>query len=474
MNSFNHKNSRRVLITSANPLFGKGLQKIYGKRWGANAVEIRLATSMNETLTLLESWQPQMVILDYDDQTIHREEFLSHFITGNRPMQVVLVSLQASGEVVVYDRRSLTPAQAEDWLNLPWQPDLPTQSPHRSGSMKGNAKHLVAAGLLVAVSTAVFYFLLTNIGLLPIEASTQAITIDRLFNAHFFMISLLFSLIVVFILYSLVVFRSKRGEKQEGAYFEGNNRLEVIWTVIPLGVVVAFAFFGARNLAETRQADPQALKVKVTAFQWGWNFEYPEFGIKSKDLYLPANRQVLLSLTSLDVIHSFWVPEFRVKQDALPGSNLVKELRITPNKEGTYQLLCAELCGGAHAYMTAKVNVVGKTAFDAWVAQQVGAVLTDPVARGKKWAETSGCLSCHSLDGKKLIGPSWKGLAGEKTELADGSSVVVDDAYLVKSILEPNAQIAKGFPANVMPGTYKTLLTDEQVNDIVAFIKSVK
>ena len=474
MNDAQPKHTRRVLIASANPLFGKGLQKIYGDRWGKEAVEFELASSMAETLARLETWQPELVIVDYDDRTIHREEFLSFFITGDRPMQVVLVSLQANGAVVVYDRRTLTPAQAEDWLNLPWQPEPISEPPSRSDSMKGSAKHLLIAGLLVPVSTALIYLLLTNIGILPEQASTQAVTIDRLFNAHFLMIALLFSMIVVFIVYSIFVFRSKPGEKQEGAYFKGNNRLEVIWTIIPLGTVIAFSFFGARNLAETRTADPQALNVTVTAFQWGWSFEYPDYGVTSRELHLPVDRQVLLSLTSRDVIHSFWVPEFRVKQDALPGANLVKQLRITPTKTGSYTVMCAELCGGAHAYMNSPVIVVSKADFESWITAQVNEVLTDPVARGQKWAETTGCIACHSLDGTRLVGPSWKGLYGETVELADGTAVTADDAYLEKSILEPNAQISKDFPANVMPATYNDLLTNDQVKDIIEFMKTVK
>lgn len=340
--------------------------------------------------------------------------------------------------------------------------------------MKGSAKHLLIAGLLVPVSTALIYLLLTNIGILPEQASTQAVTIDRLFNAHFLMIALLFSMIVVFIVYSIFVFRSKPGEKQEGANFKGNNRLEVIWTIIPLGTVIAFSFFGARNLAETRTADPQALNVTVTAFQWGWSFEYPDYGIITQELYLPVDRQVLLSLTSRDVIHSFWVPEFRVKQDALPGENLVKQLRITPTKMGSYTVMCAELCGGSHAYMNSPVIVVSQADFESWVSEQVNEVLTDPVARGQKWAETTGCIACHSLDGTRLVGPTWKGLYGETVELTDGTTVTVDDAYLEKSILEPNAQISKDFPPNVMPATYHELLTSDQVMDIIEFMKTVK
>lgn len=465
---------RRVLIASANPLFGKGLMKLYGERWQQQAIQSRLASSMDETLAAFDSWQPDLVIVDYDDRAIHREEFLSHFITGSRPMQVILVSLQESGAVVVYDRRTLTPAQANDWLNLPWQSEpSPNPPSRRTQKMKGNTRHLLIAGLLVVVSTAVLYFLLTSIGLLPEEASQQAATIDRLFNAHFFMISLLFSMIVVFLVYSIVVFRSKPGEKTEGAYIKGNNRLEILWTVIPLGTVIAFSFFGARNLAETRKAEPQALNVRVVAFQWGWSFEYPDFGVTSRELYLPVDRQVLLSLTSRDVIHSFWVPEFRVKQDALPGENLVKQLRITPTRIGNYTVMCAELCGGAHAYMNAPVKVVSKTDFDQWLGAQVSAVITDPVERGKKWAENTGCISCHSLDGTKLVGPSWKGLYGETVTLADGTTVVADEAYLRTAILDPNAQITQGYPANVMPSNYNTLLTDDQINDLIEYIKSI-
>jgi cytochrome c oxidase subunit 2 len=183
---------------------------------------------------------------------------------------------------------------------------------------------------------------------------------------------------------------------------------------------------------------------------------------------------VLLSLTSRDVIHSFWVPEFRVKQDALPGENLVKQLRINPTKTGAYTVMCAELCGGSHAYMNSPVIVVSKADFESWVSEQVNEVLTDPVARGQKWAETTGCIACHSLDGTPLVGPTWKGLYGETVELTDGTTVTADDAYLEKSILEPNAQISKDFPPNVMPATYHDLLTNDQVMDIVEFMKTVK
>lgn len=334
-------------------------------------------------------------------------------------------------------------------------------------------KHFLIAGALVIVSTVLISLLLGAVGLLPEQASVQAVTIDKLFQAHFVIIAFLFSLITVFVVYSIVVFRSKPGQKQEGSYFTGNTRLEVVWTLIPLITVVGFSYWGAQNLAETRKEAPQALNVRVTGYQWAWLFEYPDYGVTSTTLYLPVDQQVLLSMTSRDVIHSFWVPEFRVKQDVLPGENLVKQLRVTPNKIGSYTVMCAELCGGAHAYMNSAVEVVSKADFEAWLSEQVNAVEADPVARGQKWSEIN-CVSCHTLDGAKLVGPTWKGLYGSQVELEDGSTVTVDDAYLFKSILEPNIQVHKGFPANVMPATYGDLLTSAQIEDIVAFIQTVK
>jgi cytochrome c oxidase subunit 2 len=313
-----------------------------------------------------------------------------------------------------------------------------------------------------------------SIGLLPAAAAVQAETIDRLFYVHFFVIALLFSLIGGFLIYSILVFRAKPGDLSAGAFFKGNSRLEVFWTVIPLGTVIVFSFFGARNLAETRRVDPDAIVVKVTASQWAWLFEYPEYGIRSRELYLPVNQQVLLRLTSRDVIHSFWVPEFRVKQDALPGENLVKELRITPIKTGNYTVLCAELCGGAHADMNAPVVVVNQADFQAWLTEQVTKAVEDPVERGKTYAETNGCFSCHSVDGTRLSGPTLKGLFGSQRELQGASMVTADEPYLRKAIVDPNAQIVKGYAPNVHPGDYASVLTEQQVTDMIEFVKSLK
>lgn len=468
----NLQDKRRVLIASANPLYGKGLEKLLAQKAAGVAYEIRIASTMAETLNMLEEWRPDLVIVDYDDQTIDRNQFLNQFIVGDRAMQVMLVSLKASGAAVVYDRRTLSPDQTQDWLQLPID-SQPLQSRAHSQRSEG-MKHFIIVAVLVAISTVLVNLLLQSIGLLPVEASTQAAIIDRLFDTHFLVISFLFSLIVVFLVYSLIVFRRRKGGDQEGKFFKGSTRLEVLWTILPLGTVIYFSYLGSLSLAETRKVDPQALEVKVIGRQWSWTFEYPEFGIVSDTLQLPVNRQVLLKMTSEDVIHSFWVPEFRVKQDLLPGENLVKELRITPTIIGSYKVRCAELCGTLHAYMESPVVVVSDADFQAWVDEEVKLLNADPATRGERVSKQNGCLACHSVDGTRLVGPSWLGLYESQRELADGTTVVADDAYLLNSIIKPNVQVVAGYPPGVMPQSYVDSLSETQLSDIIAFIKTLK
>lgn len=462
----------RILIASANPLFGKGIQTLLTKQ-GYGSDLIRLVHSMDETVEFLNNWFPDLVIVDHDDETIEIQSFLNSFVNSKGAMQVVIVSLQDNGSAVVYDRRTLTPDQTIDWLDLSAEPEMVENKPEKHKRSE-NMKHLVIVGVLVIILTFLTNALLQSIGLLPAQASAQAVTIDRLFNVHFLFISFLFSLIFVFMVYSMVVFRKKEGEPDVGRNISGSNRLEVLWTVIPLAVVVYISYLGSQNLAEIRREDPQAMEVKVTAGQWYWRYEYPDYGIVSQSLNLPVNKQVLLKMTSADVIHSFWVPEFRVKQDILPGENLVKELRFTPTEIGNYTVLCAELCGGAHAYMTSPVNVMSDSDFSAWLQSEMSASSSDPVARGERLSSTKGCIGCHTLDGKKGVGPSWKGLSGATVELMDGSTVTVDREYLIAGIVDPNKQVAKGFPPNVMPQNYQDQLTEQEISDIVSFIESLK
>ena len=334
-------------------------------------------------------------------------------------------------------------------------------------------RHIVIVAILVLVTATLTYVGLDAAGLMPVEASAQSINIDWLWNLEIMMISFLFALIIVPLFYSLVVFHRRKGETGDGEHIEGNIKLEITWTVIPLFIVLGFAYLGAYSLGEVRRVDPQAMEIKVTAQQFAWSFEYPDYGgIITKDLYLPVGKQVVLRMQSRDVIHSFWVPEFRMKQDVVPGRTT--EYRVTPILTGAYKVRCAELCGASHSYMLANLQVVSQADFDSWIADrqaEAAAAAATPEARGQTLATQNGCLGCHTVDGSALIGPTWFGIYGSQVKLSDGSTVSVDDAYIKESILDPQAKIVSGFETQLMP-TFQ--LTDEQISDIIAYIKTLK
>lgn len=332
-------------------------------------------------------------------------------------------------------------------------------------------RHFVIVGILVVLAAILTYLGLAAIGLMPLAASTQAGPIDWLWNLEVMTISFLFALIVVPMTYSLVVFRRKEGDTTDAEHIEGNTNLEITWTIVPLFIVMVFAYLGAGNLAEIRRVDPEAMVVKVTGFQWAWTFEYAN-GVVANEMHIPEGQQVLLQMTSNDVIHSFWVPEFRVKQDLVPGR--ITELRFTPTVPGNYKVRCAEICGTSHAYMEAPVIVAKQADFDAWMAEQeklAAQASATPEGRGKALVAANGCVACHSVNGAAGIGPTWFGLFGRQERLTDGSVVTADEAYIAESIKAPQAKIVAGFENQLMPA-YN--FTDEQVADIVAYIKTLK
>ena len=324
--------------------------------------------------------------------------------------------------------------------------------------------------ILVILSTLLIHVWLVNVGLFPAEASSQAGPIDQLFRVHIWIISFLFSLIMVTLIYNLIAFRRRKGETGDGMYLTGNSTLEIVWTAIPLIAVLILAFFGAQTLGQIRLVDPSALQVKVTAGQWFWQYTYPEYGVASNELYLPVNRQVDLQMTSTDVIHSFWVPEFRVKQDIVPGQTT--ELRVTPTLIGQYKVRCAELCGLEHAYMEGMVEVVSQANFDTWIKEQQAAVPASPELRGELLASQYGCLNCHSTDGSDGTGPTWLRLFESMVPLADGSEVTADEEYLKTSIVNPSVQVVEGYP-DIMPNFANTL-DQTMVESLVAYIKTLK
>jgi len=277
--------------------------------------------------------------------------------------------------------------------------------------------------------------------------------------------------------YSLVVFRRKKGDTTDAEHMEGNTRLEITWTIIPLFLVMIFAYLGAANLAETRRVDPEAMIVKVTARQWSWTFEYPAdpksgLAVTSDELHLLVGKQVLLQMNSTDVIHSFWVPEFRVKQDVVPGR--ITQLRITPILSGNYKVRCAELCGTSHAYMEKPVIVSSQADFDTCMSAQLEKakqLAATPEGAGQLLVAASGCSACHSINGAAGIGPTWYGLFDSQVQISGDGVVTADEAYIHESIKTPQAKIVAGFETQLMP-TYG--FTDEQIDNLVAYIKTLR
>lgn len=343
-------------------------------------------------------------------------------------------------------------------------------------------KHFAAVTGLVAVLSVAVYLLLRAIYQLPPAASAEAVGIDALFEAHFVLISFLFSLVVGFMLYSLVVFRRRPGDDSDGHHFHGHTGLEIVWTIIPLGLVIFFGVWGAQLLGDITEPKAEEIPVRVVGRQWSWFFEYPELDdLRSNELVLPVDRPIHLLMESEDVIHSFWVPEFRVKQDLLP--NQVRDLRFTPSEIGEYRLRCAEMCGAQHTNMLATVRVVSDADFETWSQEQsAGADVVEmtPEERGEIWYTQFGCNSCHSLDGTQIVGPSWQNLYGAERELESGETVVADEEYLRAAILDPHAELVEGFTA-VMPDNFEEQFAQEEeqyagevdiLQDLIAFIRA--
>ena len=476
-----HNGPLRILIASSHPLFSQGINSLLAKRQEMDTEVVGIVSSISEALEAIENLQPDLVIVDYDDNQVNREEFLARFVEGESRLRVVLFSLKEGGDqAIVYDRRTMAASQIDDWLEgwsdaqdspgqIADEPEQVPEKPNRRESMR----HFIVAAIIVILLMVGTYFLLDNIRLLPEQASLQAIPIDDLFRLDFIAITVLFSLIIGLLVYSIIAFRKRKNDESDGPHIEGNTRLEVVWTLVPLGFVLFLAYYGSSILGKVEAPDPQPLRVEVIGSQWSWRFEYPDYDIISTDLVLPVNKQALLNMTSTDVIHSFWIPEFRVKQDLLPGDGFEKELRITPIELGEYKVRCAELCGREHYSMLAPVQVISQDEFDAWTAQQSESVSDDPAVRGELVAQQYGCTACHSSDGSELAGPTWLGVFGSTEMLTDGTTVIVDEAYIIKSIREPGAQIVEGYQ-NIMPENIGADLTDEQIDDLIAYIESLQ
>ncbi len=273
--------------------------------------------------------------------------------------------------------------------------------------------------------------------------------------------------VVVTMVYFVV--RYSRERNPEPQNIEGNLWLEITWVVIPLVLVLAMFFYGWKGFRFMRTVPPNALPVRAIGSMWQWSFEY-ENGRTAEVLVVPSGRPVKLLITSRDVLHSLFIPAFRVKEDAVPG--LQTYLWFLPDRIGVYDLFCSEYCGEGHSSMITKVKVISAEDFRNWYARDAkGMDGKDGIALLQK----KGCLACHSTDGTKKIGPTFKGLMGSRIIImAAGKEqeITVDEAYLKKSIMEPQAEIVKGFPP-IMPQE-KDNVTPAELEEIVNYIRGLK
>ena len=338
--------------------------------------------------------------------------------------------------------------------------------------MNGMKKHLLRATALVGLLTVVLAWAVYRYfdRFVPLQASDEGAQIDRLLRLEFVLIAFFFALVVGFTLYAVFAFRSRPEEPGDGAPIHGWTPLELGWTIIPLLIVVWLGWKGYQDYIRIRPfsfAPREGLLVQVEAFQFGWSFRYPQYQVTSSTLVLPVDTKVRFEIRSRDVIHSFWVPEFRVKEDAVPGR--VTYTFITPKRTGDFTVRCAELCGAGHAFMRAPVKVVTQEEFQTWVQQQMAQNLS-PEEKGYRLVKQF-CLSCHTLDGTRKVGPTFQGIFGRETTLQDGSTVVVDEAYIRESVRNPQAKIVAGFPP-AMPPFPEDRLSDEDLDAIIAFLKA--
>ncbi|MDX9905631.1 MAG: cytochrome c oxidase subunit II [Bacteroidales bacterium] len=265
------------------------------------------------------------------------------------------------------------------------------------------------------------------------------------------------------------VIRYSRKRNPKATNIEGNTKLEILWTVIPLILVLVMFWFGWVGYQPMRKVPEGAIPVKAIGQMWSWSFEYPN-GKKSAELVVPLNKPVKLDLFSRDVLHSLYIPAFRIKEDVVPGKN--NYMWFTALELGEYDLYCAEYCGERHSYMLSKVKVLPEAEYESWLVQSDIPADEHP---GLTVLKQNGCIACHSLDGSKIVGPSFKGIYGHEVEvITDGKErkIIVDDEYILKSIYEPNADVVKGFNPGLMI-SYKEQVKEEDVKKIIEYIKGL-
>lgn len=304
---------------------------------------------------------------------------------------------------------------------------------------------------------------------MPDDSSTYGSPYDGLFYFIFWLCVLMFMLILGWMVIFVVRYRKREGYEANKPAPHHSTVLEVTWSIIPAIVVMGIFYFGFKLFIDMATPPSHAYEIQVIAKKWSWQFVYPN-GYVDSDLHVPVDTPVRLVLQSDDVIHSLFIPAFRIKKDAVPGR--YTKTWFTATNPGEFNLFCAEYCGQQHSIMKSKVVVHPSGEFEGWLANAANFLKTmSPAEAGAKIIGLRGCAQCHSSDGGASTGPTFKDLFGREETLTGGGKVKVDETYIHESIFDPGAKIVAGYQ-NVMP-TYKGQLKESEITAIIMYLKSI-
>ena len=324
---------------------------------------------------------------------------------------------------------------------------------------RGSIVRITIYGVLAGIAASAVAVL---VPWLPTSASEEMDRIEFTFWFTTVICIGVFAVVAAAIAYSVLNFRVQPEDESDGPPIHGHTGLEIVWTAVPAVLVTAISIVSAIVLARNGDAGPNPLRVAVTAQQFAWKFEYPgDKKVVSGELVLPVDRPVKLTLHSLDVIHSFWVPEFGQKSDAVPG--IETTLVITPTRIGEYSVVCTELCGLGHSTMRAPVRVVEQAEYEKYLADEAAGGVTDE-SSGEAVFATAGCGGCHAFapaGTDAQVGPSLDTVDPRGQPL---------EAFLLESIEDPSAILAEGYQGGVMPSTYGKSLTEKQLDALVQYL----
>ncbi len=312
---------------------------------------------------------------------------------------------------------------------------------------------------------------------MPVGASSHAHQIDYLYWFLIISCTILFLLLVVPMIWFVFKYRRKSPNQRATSQKDHNVWLEASWTFLPFIYLAVLFVWGFWQYMDMYVAPHDSKELKVMGQKWNWSVDYPEEGINvsglGAEIAVPADIPIKLVMTSQDVIHSFYVPNLRVKQDVVPGR--YSTLWFQANQVGVYPILCAEYCGNLHSQMFAKLLVLPRPAYDKWIEDRKAADNGLPPAElGKKLYSRKGCVACHTVDGNKHIGPSFKDLWGKSEEFEKGPSQIIDDKFIMNKLLNPQSTIAKGYVAPGAPSPMpKVAITANEIAAISAYIKSL-